>query len=176
MANSNLPLKIGTRTQAAKRSLAAERRGAERVSLTLAAELIEIPDGARITGRMSDCCMFGCFVDSINTFPDRTTVRLRLRKGHEMFEAEAVVAYSQFQLGMGVAFTYVSQQNRRVLESWMARGMGHSTHEMTASVLLPEQLAETDPSKQFEKLIRLLLEKGVLREADAREFLGRYVL
>jgi hypothetical protein len=176
MANSNSPVRPGTRTQTAKRTLAAERRAVERVSMTLAAELIEMPAGARITGRMSDCCLFGCFVDTINIFPDRTAVWLRLRKGNEMFEAEAVVSYSQLRLGMGVAFTYVSQENRRVLESWMMPGTEHSIHEMAATAPAPEHRVVVDQSKQFEKLIRLLAEKGFLKDAEARELLGKYIL
>ncbi len=176
MANPHLPVRTGSRAQNARRTETAERRGAERVSLTLAAELIEIPAGARITGRMSDCCMFGCFVDTLNTFPDRTPVRLRLLKGHQMFEAEAVVAYSQVRLGMGLAFTYISQENRRLLEFWIAHGTEQPIHGIAAAAPAPENLAAADPTRRFEKLVRMLNEKGVLKDVEARELLGSNIV
>jgi hypothetical protein len=120
--------------------------------------------------------MFGCFVDTINTFPDRAAVRLRLRKGHEMFEAEAVVAYSQLRLGMGLAFTYVSQENRRVLESWMARGVDQQIHGMSPAPPDPEIRMMTSQSGQFEKLVHILVAKGILKEMEARELLGNYII
>jgi hypothetical protein len=172
MAISNSPIKPGTRSLSAKRTLAAERRRVERLSLTLAAELIELPAGARIAGRMSDCCLFGCFVDTINTFPDGTRIRLRLRKGNEMFEAEGVVAYSQLRLGMGIAFTLISQENRQVLESWMARGIDQQIHGIAPMSSEPEFRTATSKSDQFEKLVHLLVVKGILKDAEVRELLG----
>jgi hypothetical protein len=176
MTKSNLPARPGTRMRDAARTEVAERRGADRVSLSVAAELIEMPAGARIAGRMSDCCMFGCFVDTINTFPDRTIVRLHLRKGKEMFEAEAVVAYTQLRLGMGLAFTYVSQENKRLLESWIVRGPEQPIHGMAPTALEPEPRSLTSQSERFEKLVWLLVVKGILKEAEAREVLGNYIL
>jgi hypothetical protein len=120
--------------------------------------------------------MFGCFVDTINTFPDRAAVRLRLRKGHEAFEAEALVAYSQLRLGMGLAFTYVSQENRRVLESWMARGVDQQIHGMSPAPLDPENRVITTQSEQFERLVHLLVAKGILKETEARELIGNHII
>jgi hypothetical protein len=160
----------------APRTATAERRGAERVSLSVAAELIEPQAGAKITGRMSDCCMFGCFVDTINTFPDRTPVRLRLYKGTELFRAEAIVAYSQLRLGMGLAFTYISQEDRRLLESWIAHGAEQPIHGMQQPAPEPGFRANKYQSERFEKLVLLLAEKGILKEADVRELLGNYIL
>jgi hypothetical protein len=176
MVKSSFSLGPGTRTKTAKQIQTVERRTAERMRLTLAAELMEMPAGARIKGRMSDCCMFGCFVDTINTFPDRTAVRLRLWKGQEMFEAEAVVAYSQLQLGMGVAFTYVSQENRRLLESWMARGKDQQMHGMAPVSPEPELRAMTSQSEQFSRLVYLMVAKGILKDAEVRELLGNSVI
>jgi hypothetical protein len=176
MVNPRLPAKSDTRMRDASQTATAERRGAKRVSLSVAAELVETQAGAKITGRMSDCCNFGCFVDTINTFPDRTAVRLRLHNGTELFRAEAVVAYSQLRLGMGLAFTNVSQEDRRILESWIMRGGEQQIHAMQQPAPDFETRAIRIQSKQFEKLVRLLAEKGVLKEADARDLLGSLIL
>jgi hypothetical protein len=164
------------RARKTARAEGAERRRSERMSLSLAAELIETQAGARISGRMSDCCMFGCFVDTINTFPDRTPVRVRVRKSGEIFEAEAVVAYSQMRLGMGLAFTYIPQEGRRMLESWIARGAEQTIHGMSLAAPEHEHRALVNQTKRFEKLVRLLSEKGVLNEAEAREFIDNIIL
>ncbi len=176
MASSSLSMRPRARMGKGARTETSERRASDRVFLTLAAELIAMPAGARITGRMSDCCMFGCFVDTINTFPDRSTVRLCLRKGNEIFEAEAVVAYSQLRLGMGLAFTSISQENRRLLESWMALGTKQPIHGMASTALEPEHRAPTSQSERFEKLVRLLATKGILKETEARELIGDHIL
>jgi hypothetical protein len=175
MANSNSSAKPGNRIRESPRAETVERRSSDRVSLSMAAELFEMPAGARIAGRVSDCCMFGCFVDTIHTFPDRTPIRLRLHKGKELFEAEAVVAYSQLRLGMGIAFTYVSQENKRLLESWLSNGSDHPIHGMAPVVPEPELRPLTSQSEQFEKLVHLLVVKGILKEAEARELLAEYV-
>jgi len=146
--------------------------------MTLAAELMELPAGARITGRMSDCCIYGCFVDTINTFADRTAVRLRLRRGQEMFEAEAVVAFSQMRLGMGLAFSYVSQENYRLLEFWLANGTEQPFLGNSAPIraMAPVNQMAIDPNRRFEKLVRMLNEKGVLKDGEVRELLETYFL
>lgn len=176
MAISDLAAKHAARPRKPGKPEGTERRVSDRVILSLAAELIESQAGAKISGRMSDCCMFGCFVDTINTFPDKTTVRLRLRKGAEIFEAEAVVAYSQVRLGMGLAFTYISQESRRMLESWIARASDQPVHGVAAVASHPEHQAQANQSRRFEKLVRLLAEKGILKDADAHELLGGSML
>jgi hypothetical protein len=120
--------------------------------------------------------MVDCFVDTINTFPDRTPVQLRLNKGTEVFRAQAVVAYSQHRLGMGLAFTSVSPADRRLLESWIANGPEQSVHGMHQPSPDLDDRATKGQSERFEKLVRLLAEKGVLKEADARDLLGTDIL
>jgi hypothetical protein len=176
MTDPKLTTKPGVRTRDAAQTATAERRGAERVSLSVAAELTDIQAGAKISGRMSDCCMFGCFVDTINTFPDRTAVRLQLNNGTELFSAEAVVAYSQLRLGMGLAFTHVSQEDRRLLETWIAHGGNQTIHGVQQPAPDPEIRVTKNQSKKFEKLVQLLSEKGILKDAEARELLGNYIL
>jgi len=117
MTNRNTFPEPAPRAQDASKVEPANRRSADRVPLTVSAELIEMQAGARITGRMADCSMLGCFVDTINSFPARTPVRMRLRKGDITLDADARVVFTQPRLGMGVAFTYVSSENRRLLES-----------------------------------------------------------
>lgn len=176
MTITDFSTKPSARSRKPTKTRGPERRASDRVSLSLAAELIETQAGARISGRLSDCCMFGCFVDTINTFPDRTPVRVRLRKGSEIFEAEAIVAYSQLRLGMGLAFTYISQEGRRTLESWIAGGTEQPVHGISPATAEQEHRATATQSKRFEKLVRLLAEKGILKDAEAREFLGNSIL
>jgi hypothetical protein len=176
MTHSDLSAKNGARMKKNPRAGGMEQRVSDRVSLSLAADLVETQAGAKISGRMSDCCMFGCFVDTINTFPDKTSVRMRLRNGTEMFEAEAVVAYSQLRLGMGLAFTYISQEDRRTLESWIARATDQPVHGMASTAPDSEHRVQTNQSKRFERLVRLLAEKGILKDADARELLDGPIL
>jgi hypothetical protein len=172
MTIADLSTKQSAKTRKTPRVAGTEQRASDRVSMSLVANLVEMQGGTKISGRMSDCCMFGCFVDTINTFPDKTAVRMRLVNGTEKFEAEAIVAYSQLRLGMGLAFTYISQEDRRMLESWIVRATHQPVHGIGAAAADPEHREEAGQSKRFEKLVRLLAEKGILKDADAHELLG----
>ncbi len=97
---------------------AAERRGSPRYSLVLAAEVVELPRGARLHARTSDVSRTGCYIDTLNPIPRGSKIRLRLTHHHEVFEALGSVVYASPLLGMGIAFSEVALEHVRRLESW----------------------------------------------------------
>ena len=58
-------------------SKTAERRGANRHTITAAAEIVDVASGARFTTRTSDLGPGGCFVDSLTPFPIGSKVQSR---------------------------------------------------------------------------------------------------
>ncbi len=97
-----------------------ERRGAPRYAMVLAAQVQELPRGAKLNARSADISRTGCYIDTLNPSPPGTKVRLRLTHHDEVFEALGVVVYVSQSLGMGVAFCEISDPEMAKLDRWLA--------------------------------------------------------
>jgi hypothetical protein len=96
-----------------------ERRIATRHALVLAAEIIELPRGAKLQGRTSDVSRTGCYVDTLNPISLKAQVRMRLTHRNEVFEVAGLVVYVSPGLGMGVRFENVPPEQQAVLDKWL---------------------------------------------------------
>jgi hypothetical protein len=97
-----------------------ERRRSERYPFFASAELIEKESDVRITTRLSELGLYGCYLDMMNPFPKGTSVLIKISEGEAKFEAQATVVYSQANMGMGVAFQNVEERYLAVLQKWMS--------------------------------------------------------
>ena len=97
-----------------------ERRTAPRFAMVLAAEVVELPRGARLSARTADISRSGCYIDTLNPIPEGSQVRLRITHHQEIFEAVGRVVYVSYGLGMGIAFVSVEPEQHAKLESWLA--------------------------------------------------------
>jgi hypothetical protein len=59
----------------------------------LAAELVELPRGARLSARTSDINRTECYIDTLNPVPHGSRVRVRIAHEDESFEATARIVY-----------------------------------------------------------------------------------
>ena len=163
----------GSRTGAVKE---AERRGANRYQLTATAEVIELGTGARFAARTTDLGPGGCFVDTLLPFPVGSKVRVHLNKGSANFDTAGTVVYSQAGLGMGIAFDSMKPNERAALEAWLAHLTG------ARQISEPPHLAKsskTFPSldhAMFMRLLRILVGKRILTEAEAAAVLQDLIL
>jgi hypothetical protein len=64
--------------------------------------------------------MGGCYVDTMNPFPEGSLLEVQILRDQGVFEAKAKVVYCEPNFGMGLAFTEVTRQQRSVLEGWLA--------------------------------------------------------
>jgi PilZ domain len=76
-----------------------ERRSAPRHAMVLAAEVIELPRGAKLSARTADISRTGCYIDTLNPIPPASRVLVRITHNEETFEAEAHVVYVSYGLG-----------------------------------------------------------------------------
>jgi len=83
------------------------------------AELLEENSGSRMSTRISDLSLGGCYVDTVNPLPDGTLVRLKIFTQTHSFEAPATVVYSHTHLGMGMKFGDVQPKYEEVLRLWL---------------------------------------------------------
>jgi hypothetical protein len=99
----------------------ADRREAPRYALILAAEVVEIANGAKLTARSSDVSRTGCYIDTLNPAPMGAEVTVQLRSGDAAFEASARVAYVCPGLGMGLHWaSNVAPEKMALLDRWLA--------------------------------------------------------
>lgn len=98
---------------------AAKRRSVRRCPFVASAEVIELSSGTLLSGRTSELGLGGCYVDSLNPFPEGTLVRLRLLRDQGTFETKAKVVYCDPTFGMGLAFTDMMSDQRSLLETWL---------------------------------------------------------
>lgn len=96
-----------------------ERRRAARFPFIAAAELVDENSGSRMSTRISDLSVVGCYVDTINPFPDGTPVQVKIFANALSFEAPAKVVYSHLHLGMGLSFREVQPNFQNVLQAWL---------------------------------------------------------
>jgi hypothetical protein len=97
----------------------AERRGAARYPLALAADVVEISSGSRMIARTSDISATGCYLDTLSPVAKGSQVHLRLTYRDELLEVTGLVVYVSPGLGMGVAFDGVSPEQQERLNRWL---------------------------------------------------------
>lgn len=156
---------------------AGDRRGGLRYQVTVAAEVIELISGTRFSTRTTDLGTGGCFVDTLMPLPVGSSVRVRLHKDNMAIEALGTVTYSQSGLGMGVAFDNMPPERVRALEAWLAELTAVKSPSFDASrAPNPAPAKQQQPTDVAQRLVRLLVKRGVISEADAAALLKETIL
>jgi len=88
--------------------------------MVLAAEVVELPRGAKLSARTSDISRTGCYVDTLNPVPQGSEVRVRLTHHEDTFVALGRVVYVSYGLGMGIAFVKVEDEELARLDRWFS--------------------------------------------------------
>ena len=156
----------------------AERRGTERHTFTAGADVVELGSGARFSTRTTDLGPGGCFVDTTNPFPVGSKLRLKLNKGKSQFETLGTVVYSQNGLGMGVAFDELDAAQQIALAAWLSEVTGEHFAPLDPA-RVPKRASDFQhraESPAVVRLVRLLIGKGLLTEAEGTSVLHDPVL
>ena len=99
----------------------ADRRGADRYPLILAAEITELGGSMVLNGRSSDVSRSGCYIDMLNPMPVGSLVQVRLRHGDTLFHSPARVMYVCPGLGMGLMFNKdLHETQLAILDRWLS--------------------------------------------------------
>jgi hypothetical protein len=70
--------------------------------------------------RTSELSIGGCYIDTLNPFPEGTAVKVRIIRDEGVFETIGKVIYSHSGLGMGISFVEIAADQRSILENWIA--------------------------------------------------------
>ena len=97
----------------------AKRRSVRRCPLVASAEVTELSSGTLLSGRSSELGLGGCYIDSLNPFPEGTLVGLKIFRDQGVFETKAKVVYCDPRFGMGLAFKDMTPDQRSLLEAWL---------------------------------------------------------
>ncbi len=116
------PLKNGTKLRA--QGGGKERRAEPRYPVAAMAEATEIKSNTRITGRISDIGIGGCYFEVMSPFAMGAEVYLRITRNQQSLAANAKVLYSTGGMGMGLIFTNVGPEHRQVLQAWVGELSG----------------------------------------------------
>jgi hypothetical protein len=110
----------GAKPTTAKASPPAKQRAARRCPFVASAEVTEISSETHISARTSELAVGGCYIETLNPFPEGTLVHVRILRDQGVFEAKATVVYSHSNSGMGLAFSEMLPKQRLLLEDWLA--------------------------------------------------------
>jgi PilZ domain len=161
----------------------AERRSSNRHMFTASADVVELSSGARFSTRTTDLGPGGCFVDTTNPFSVGSKVQILLRKGKTEFNTHGVVVYSQNGLGMGIAFNETDPAQQAALQLWLAEITGEAApvHEFKRPGKTFEQgignwMRSSSDHAAVVRLVRLMITKGILTEAEGSSVLVDPVL
>jgi hypothetical protein len=96
------------------------RRSVLRCPLVASAEVTDLHSGTRLSARISELSVGGCYVDVLTPFPEGTLVKLRIIRDQGVFATNGKVVYTHANCGMGIAFTDLRFDQRSILEAWIA--------------------------------------------------------
>jgi len=96
-----------------------DRRRATRHFFSAQAEILEPSTTLRVSSRVGELSLHGCYLDMMNPFPPETLVKLKITAGNETFHADTRIVYSTPNVGSGAAFLDVASQDQVLLERWL---------------------------------------------------------
>jgi Ribonuclease G/E len=97
-----------------------ERRRAPRYFVIADAQVTDIASGAKLSAKTSDLSASGCFLDMMNPSPEGSEVELRISHAGDIFTVRGKVVFQFPNMGMGVMFTSMEGNHRKILQKWLA--------------------------------------------------------
>jgi PilZ domain len=96
-----------------------ERRRTPRYPFIATAEVVDQSSQARISTRVTELSLNGCYLDMPNPLPKDTQIRIKIYSEGRFFESTGIVVYAQANLGVGVTFRQTHPQFLTVLKQWL---------------------------------------------------------
>jgi hypothetical protein len=105
-----------------------DRRRVPRFPFDAAVEVIESASGKKIEARTTDLSLYGCYVRMSNPLPRGAQVFVKIFTDKDFFETTATVAYSQANVGIGLAFREVHPHYLPTLKQWLIEALQRMTN------------------------------------------------
>jgi hypothetical protein len=95
-----------------------EGRRAPRYPFIAEAEVTEIAFDTKLNARTNDLSIGGCFLDMLNPSPEGTEIRAGISHVGTTFTALGKVVFTFPNMGMGVVFKRVEDDQLAILQGW----------------------------------------------------------
>ncbi len=99
--------------------MSSERRRSPRYQFIADAEIVDIEADAKFRVKTGDLSLGGCFLDMLNPSPENTEIRITIFWGGTKFTGVGRVVFVFPNLGMGVAFTEVAEDQLDIMQEWL---------------------------------------------------------
>src|SRR5271169_865287 len=100
-----------------------ERRRTPRYPFTGAVEMRKGTSEDKITAKVSELSLNGCFVETEDPYPIGTGLTVKVYTPTEFFEGQASVIYVEEKAGMGLMFRETKPYYLAVLRKWLLSAM-----------------------------------------------------
>lgn len=100
-----------------------DRRRTPRYPFDASIEMREGTSQDKRTGRVTGLSLNGCYVSTESSYPEGTTLNVKVFTATEFYEGQATVIYIQEKLGMGLMFTETRPFYLMVLRKWLLNAM-----------------------------------------------------
>jgi PilZ domain len=161
---------------AAATDVADQRGVAERFPFSATAEIIDPASATRISARVSDISLTGCYLDVLNVLPPETQLSMLIRHSGRAFQAQGRVVYSTDGMGMGVVFVAPSTDAITVLKQWIAEIKGEPAPEAAAPIPTPPVHQPPENArgeiKVLGRLINTMMRKNLLSSEEGAALLA----
>jgi len=84
-------------------------------------QITSISTEDRIVANSEDLSLFGCRVQTAESFSPGTKVRVRISHAEAIFSAEGRITYSPNNARMGIVFTSIEPSSLSVLNEWLTQ-------------------------------------------------------
>ena len=99
----------------------AQRRSVPRYPFAAFAIIVEPLTRTEISATTSDISLNGCYIESVDRFPQKTVVRVTIeQQAGESFQTWGRVAHVRAGVGTGIAFFEISAEQQLTLEKWVS--------------------------------------------------------
>jgi hypothetical protein len=146
-----------------------ERRAITRHPFVAEAVVIDSHSQSRLRARCSDLSLQGCYVDTMNPFSIGTVTTVELRTAQGVFEAIACVNSSHIGMGMGLCFQSLTPEQTALLVDWLS--VEPNARICVSNTTGSAKQNDTPDRILAKNLVRDLIAKGVLTQADIAEIL-----
>ena len=146
-----------------------EKRRTPRYKLEGSAEMREPGRDLRTWATFSDISLHGCYVEATATADVGTVLQIKLEANGVRIETRGCVRVSYPSLGMGIAFTEMSEENRTHLRDLL-------TTISRPSVIVGAGLASSHPVSGSLKAVPLISDSGAAVRALVEYFENRQML
>ena len=97
-----------------------EKRRHPQLPVSVGAETVDLNRRTSVTGRATDLGVGGCFVDTMNPFPEGTQVGVRFTWEGRRFHCRALVTRVVTGRGMSLAFTEADPDEEASVLEWVS--------------------------------------------------------